>query len=280
MEEYLKYTDPTYHEAAADILHRHDNLQAEANITSAIRDFLIKTRLARQDEIHEEKSPALGSRHAVDLTALDTFIEVKSRIGSAAGFVPDQRYVEQIDGYLAESGRQGRVRMGILTDGKHWLLRWPNAGPVKTAPPYGFTLEDPERGYLLFEWLRDRALSAMDDRHPNRETIGERFSVKSPSYERDIENLRGLYAQNAATGTIAVKRQLWETLLTAALGEIAASPRANGRPLCPPYLPHRCHRHGSAGPLRPGHRRARGVRPRRPAARRGLPQQDGPAGHR
>ena len=224
MEEYLKYTDPTYHEAAADILHRHDNLQAEANITSAIRDFLIKTRLARQDEIHEEKSPALGSRHAVDLTALDTFIEVKSRIGSAAGFVPDQRYVEQIDGYLAESGRQGRVRMGILTDGKHWLLRWPNAGPVKTAPPYGFTLEDPERGYLLFEWLRDRALSAMDDRHPNRETIGERFSVKSPSYERDIENLRGLYAQNAATGTIAVKRQLWETLLTAALGEIAASP--------------------------------------------------------
>ena len=221
MEAYLEYTHPTYREAAADILHRYSNPQAEANTTSAIRDFLIKTKLARQDEIHEEKSPALGSRHAVDLTALDTFIEVKGRIGNAAGFVPDPRYVEQIDGYLAESGRQGRVRMGILTDGKHWLLRWPNAGPVKTAPPYGFTLDNPERGYLLFEWLRDRALSAMEDRRPDRETIAERFSVKSPSYERDIETLRGLYTQNAETGTIAVKRQLWQTLLTAALGEIA-----------------------------------------------------------
>ena len=224
MEAYLVYTDPTYREAAADILHRYENLQAEANITSAIRDFLIKTKLARQDEIHEEKSPALGSRHAVDLTALDTFIEVKSRIGTNVGFVPDQRYVEQIDGYLAESGRQGRVRMGILTDGKHWLLRWPNAGPVKTAPPYGFTLDDPERGYLLFEWLRDRALSAMEDRQPNRANIEERFGTKSPSYERDIENLRGLYTENAASGTIAVKRQLWQDLLTAALGEIAAGP--------------------------------------------------------
>ena len=221
MEEYLPYDNPTYREAAAAILHRHDNLEAEANITSAIRDFLIRTKLAKPDQIHEEKSPALGSRHAVDLAALDTFIEVKRRIGSSGGFVPDQEYVEQIDGYLAESGRQGRVRMGILTDGKHWLLRWPNAGSVKTAPPYGFTLVDPERGYLLFEWLRDRALSAMEDRLPNRENIAERFSVKSPSYERDIENLRGLYAQNAALGTVAVKRKLWQDLLTAALGEIA-----------------------------------------------------------
>ena len=224
MEEYLPYTDPTYREAAADILHRHENLQAEANITSAIRDFLIKTKLAKANEIVEEKSPALGSRQAVDLVALDTFIEVKTRIGSSAGFTPNQQYVEQIDGYLAESGKQGRVRMGILTDGKHWLLRWPNAGQVQTAPPYGFTLDNPERGYLLFEWLRDRALSAMEDRRPDRESIAERFSVKSPSYERDIENLRGLYTQNATSGTVAVKRRLWQDLLTAALGEIAVGP--------------------------------------------------------
>ncbi|MDE2802440.1 MAG: N-6 DNA methylase, partial [Chloroflexota bacterium] len=221
MEAYLPYDHPTYREKAAAILQRYEDFAAEANITSAIRDFLIETKLANPNEIHEEKSPALGSRHAVDLTALDTFVEVKRRIGSSAGFVPDQEYVDQIDGYLAESGRQGSVRMGILTDGKYWLLRWPNLGPVKTAPPYGFTLDDPGKGFLLFEWLRDRALFAMEDRIPDRETIAERFSVKSPSYERDIENLRGLYAQNAESGTIAVKRQLWETLLTAALGEIA-----------------------------------------------------------
>ena len=37
------------------------------------------------------------------------------------------------------------MRMGILTDGKRWLLRWPNAGPVRTAMPYAFTLEDADR---------------------------------------------------------------------------------------------------------------------------------------
>ena len=55
------------------------------------------------------------------------------------------------------------------------------------------------------------------------ETIAERFSGKSPSYRAGHrEPDRGLYAQNAESGTIAVKRQLWETLLTGSLGEIAA----------------------------------------------------------
>ena len=39
--------------------------------------------------------------------------------------------------------------MGILTDGKYWLLRWPNAGQPKTVPPYAFTLEDPDRWFIL-----------------------------------------------------------------------------------------------------------------------------------
>ena len=41
--------------------------------------------------------------------------------------------------------------MGILTGGRHWLLRWPNAGPVKAVPPYAFTLEDPDRWITLFQ---------------------------------------------------------------------------------------------------------------------------------
>ena len=31
--------------------------------------------------------------------------------------------------------------MGVLTDGKHWFLRWPGAGPVRTSPPHAFVLE-------------------------------------------------------------------------------------------------------------------------------------------
>ena len=87
--------EPAYDELAGEILRRYENAEAEANITSAVRDFLIGAGLARADQIVEENPPAQASRRAVDLTALDTFIEVKRRIGTRAGFSPDARYVEQ-----------------------------------------------------------------------------------------------------------------------------------------------------------------------------------------
>ena len=46
----------------------------------------------------------------------------------------------------------------------------------------------------------------------------------SPSYQRDIAVLKALYDEYAGYNTIRVKRQLWENLLKAALGEIAGSP--------------------------------------------------------
>ena len=80
--------------------------------------------------------------------------------------------------------------MGILTDGKHWLLRWPNAGPVKATPPYAYTLDSPDRWITLHEWLRDHALSTEENTPPTRITIAERFGPNSPSYQRDIVTLK------------------------------------------------------------------------------------------
>ena len=224
MALHIDTNDPKYAAAAADILRRHNNAEPEANITSSVRDFLITTGLVKSNEIKQENHPALGSRKAVDLTALDTFIEFKRRIGTTGGFNPDPENVRQLDDYLAQSQAQGRVRMGILTDGKYWLLRWPNAGPVKVALPYAFTLEDPDRWLTLYEWLRDRALSAEENQEPDQPTIAERFGPTGPSYLRDIAALKALYAQHAGSSTIKVKRQLWQNLLTAALGEIAGTP--------------------------------------------------------
>ena len=223
MAGQIDYNDPRYVQFAAEILRRHDNGEPEANITSAVRDFLIVTGLVMPDEIVEENPPAQGSRRAVDLAALDTFIEFKRRIGTAGGFNPNPEYVQQLDDYLEQSEEQGRLRMGILTDGRRWLLRWPNAGPVKTALPYAFTLEDADRWITLFEWLRDHALSAEVDKQPSRSAIEQHFGPTAPSYERDIATLKALYDQHANSSTIRVKRQLWENLLTAALGEIARS---------------------------------------------------------
>ena len=223
MAAQIDYNDPRYAHAAAEILRRHDNGEPEANITSAVRDFLILTGLASGEEMVEENPPAQGSRRAVDLTALDTFIEFKRRIGTAGGFNPNAEYVQQLDDYLEQSEKQGRIRMGILTDGKRWLLRWPNAGPVRTAMPYAFTLEDADRWIALFEWLRDHALSAQGDKQPSRSAIAQHFGPTAPTYERDIAALKSLYDLHADSSTIRVKRQLWENLLTAALGEIARS---------------------------------------------------------
>ncbi len=224
MAVQIDYNDPRCAKAAAEILRRHNNGEPEANITSAVRDFLIATRLARSEEMVEENPPAQGSRRAVDLATLDTFIEFKRRIGTAGGFSPNAEYVRQIDDYLQQSQKQGRMRMGILTDGKHWLLRWPNAGSIKTTPPHAFTLDDADRWIALYDWLRDHALSAEEDKEPSRSAITHHFGPLTPSYERDIAALKALYVQHADASTVRVKRQLWENLLTAALGEIAHTP--------------------------------------------------------
>ena len=58
MTDHLDYNEPASFAAATELLRRHDLGEPEANITSAVRDFLIATRLARSDEIVEEDPPA------------------------------------------------------------------------------------------------------------------------------------------------------------------------------------------------------------------------------
>ena len=225
MAQHLDYDDPQYAASAAEILRRHDNAEAEANITSAVRDFLILTKLVKNDEISEENPPSDTSRSAVDLTALDTFVEMKRRTGTTGGLDPNPVYVRQLDDYLSASAKSGKgLRTGILTDGKHWLLRWPGAGRVKTVKPYAFTLQDAQGWLLLYEWLRDESLVSLEGIAADRANIEKHLGPNSPLYERDIAALRGLFDETSHHETIKVKRQLWFDLLRAALGEVAGSP--------------------------------------------------------
>ena len=225
MATHMDVNDARYRDAAAAIIRRHDNFEAEANITTAVRDFLILTGLANADEIIEENPPSDGSRRAVDLTALDTFVEFKRRIGTAGGFNPDPAHVAQLDEYLELSKTAGKgVRTGILTDGRYWLLRWPGAGPVRTAPPYGFVLDSTERWLPLFEWLRDSALLSLDSIPADRANMERYLGPGSPTYQRDIDSLTALHRDADGYETVRVKRRLWEDLLRAALGEVAGTP--------------------------------------------------------
>ena len=224
MLQHIDYADTDIRSAAAEILRWHNDGRREANITTAVRDFLVATRLVGTNEIVEENPPALGSRRAVDLTALDTFMEFKRRIGSTGGMNPNPDYVDQLDDYLEQSHKRGRVRMGVLTDGKHWLLRWPNAGPVKPVLPYAFTFDDADNWFSLYEWLRDNALNAEENVPPDRQAISDRFGPKNTRYKQDIDTLKALYQQHKHANTIRVKTQLWRNLLMAALGEVASTP--------------------------------------------------------
>ena len=221
MTTQIDIDDAKYREAARQMIWRHDNFEVEANVTSAVRDFLITTRLAASEEIVEENPPSEGSRRAVDLTALDTFIEVKRRISTAASGLPNPEYVRQLDDYLAQSAKDKRERLGVLTDGRHWLLRWPGAGDPRMTRPYYFRLQDADDWFLLYEWLRDEALFSLFDVPPTRDNIRKHLGPANPWYHRDTDTLRGLHRQYASAETIRIKRDLWRDLLRAALGEVA-----------------------------------------------------------
>ena len=105
---------------------------------------MIATELAAADEVSEEVHPGNASHGAVDLSALDTYVEFKRRTGFPQ---PEREWVAQLDRYLEASHEAGRgVRMGVLTDGRHWFLRWPGAGEVRTEPPV--RVRDGARGGL------------------------------------------------------------------------------------------------------------------------------------
>ncbi len=205
---------------AAPILERHNKAGvSEAEIGAAIRDFLINTGLVDANEVEMEQAPAEGSSGRVDLRTRDLIIEFKVRIGNQVD--PDPHHVKQLDDYLKAAVAGGQPqRFGILTDGKYWILRWPGMGPVSTQSPNAFTLANAEYGLQLYEWLRDQS-QVLEARGtpPTDDEIRARLG-SGPRYERQLKSLRELYDAKRDDPTIAVKRELWRSLLAAALGQV------------------------------------------------------------
>ena len=202
------------------ILNRHNQAGvAEADIRASVRDFLIETGLAEREAIDMEQSPASGWSGRVDLRTRDIIIEFKVRIGDQIN--PTEQNVTQLDDYLKAAVDGGRPqRFGILTDGKYWILRWPGMGPVRTQAPHAFTLSSAEHGLLLYEWLRDQS-QALEERgvSPTDEDVRARLG-DGPRFESHIRALTELYEANRDDPTIALKRDLWRSLLAAALGQV------------------------------------------------------------
>ena len=196
------------------IIDRHRQNATEADVRAAVGNFLVFTGIATEEDLHREQD-------WIDLQSTNLIIETKRRIGTRPGFTPDPANVEQLDGYMRNSIAAGKPRrLGILTDGRYWLLRVHGRPEIVTHPPYGFELKGVDGGVLLFEWLRDElGLLEAPMLTPSEEEVRDRLGG-GPYFERDMAALERLYELHKDDPSIRVKRDLWRDLLATALGEV------------------------------------------------------------
>ena len=203
-----------FREAVQLIIDRHAEHALEADIRAAIGGFLVFTGLATEEDLRRE-------RDRIDLQSAQLIIETKRRIGIRQGFYPTQGHVRQLDNYMTDSYERGDPRrLGILTDGRYWLLRLHNIEDVRTHPPYGFVLQENKDGMLLYEWLRDELSILEQERlQPTEEKVREKLG-RGLWFDNYLERLRKLYDHHKNDPSLRVKQELWKNLLAAALGEV------------------------------------------------------------
>ncbi len=196
------------------MIDRHRQNAPEADIRAAVGNFLVFTGIATEADLHRE-------RNRIDLQSTNLIIETKRRIGTRPGFTPDPENVQQLDGYMQNSIVAGNPRrLGILTDGRYWLLRVHGRPEIITRPPYGFEMNGVDDGIPLFEWLRDElGLLEQAISDPSEDKVRDRLGG-GPYFERDMASLERLYEQHKEDPSIRVKRNLWRNLLATALGEV------------------------------------------------------------
>ena len=219
----LSADDPVFVELANELLHWHGTAAHEDNIRSAVRNFLVGTGLTEFYEVQSEASPDAQriARRRVDLVLSDAFVEVKTRIGTAAdSAMPAAEHVAQLDGYLEDSLD---VNLGVLTDGRHWLRRTTGQPDVPTGYPWAFTLDQAGRGVELYRWLNEYIFSGQSSKPVTANTVGTEFGPASPVFATHIELIRRLFEQHGEDRTVAIKYDLWQELLEVALGEIVGA---------------------------------------------------------
>ena len=122
---------------------------------------------------------------------------------------------------MRERVRAGeRERLGVLTDGRYWVMRQSGVEEVRTKSPYGFEISDADVAYRLYEWLRNESRMFEASGLPPTEEEVRRSFGEGPRLEMELVELGRLYRAERNNPTVAVKRELWRQLLTAALGVV------------------------------------------------------------
>ncbi len=197
------------------MLHRYRAVETEQNVLSVARSFLVASELFESKELGEQISIGDG---LVDLIGGSHIFEFKRRLG--LGNEIRDEFVRQLDGYLESAKTDApQIRFGVLTDGRSWVLRWPDQSYPTPRPEDVFRLESAEKWFLLYEWLAPQVSRSAEPLKPTATNIAARLGSGSETYRIAMDQLQELRNRAANPDSIEVKKELWQDLLAAALGE-------------------------------------------------------------
>ena len=191
-----------------------DGTRTEADIQSDIKLLLLDDSLNLESDqvVRLEEPTGDGTRRRLDIAVGHCVIEVKKSLTNQ-GHVADA--LTQLAGYLATKIAQHERRyVGILTDGKSWILYDLIDGVMTEISSIQTTLTNTER---LTGWL-EAILSTERDVKPTPDEIRSRLGSDSPAYLLDVRELRALYDAHQTLPEIQLKRELWAKLLRTAFG--------------------------------------------------------------
>ena len=190
--------------------------RTEADVQSDVRKFLLDAPLEIDGgdltEVLLETQAGGGRR--IDVEAGNAAIEVKKSLASPVALEVAR---DQLAGYVRQrTDELGQRYVGILTDGRTWLLHHLLLGG-QLVEAGSFTLAGPSDALRLAAWL-ESVLATVDQVTPTPKEILRNLGAESPAFALDLTELRDLYDACRNDPEVKLKRELWGRLLTAALG--------------------------------------------------------------
>jgi hypothetical protein len=157
----------------------------------------------------ERRVPEVKGR--IDALIGRTVFEAKSDIDREW-----QDIVRRMPDYLADREREeGEPFVGIASDGRKWVIFERRAGQLEKIKE---TTLDPDKGDEFLAWL-DGVVALKVSLHPEPLTIRTELGQESVAFRRAAEGLRELWLDLQADPAIALKRQLWASLLKLVYGK-------------------------------------------------------------
>lgn len=185
--------------------------RSEATIQADVRALLLAAGLGL-DEVHLETQVGDGRR--IDVEVGFAIVEVKKDLRAESAVAAA---VDQLAGYVkAREAQSGQRYLGVLTDGCIWLAYQLQGEALVASTALTLSSSRPDVMALRF-WL-EGVFATATAVPPVPAQIIARLGAGSASYAIDRASLGAIYAAHRHEPTVALKRELWASLLRSALG--------------------------------------------------------------